>query len=46
MGHMLEQQHLNLDQYLKMTNKTHEQYHEELHPEAEERVKRQLVLEH
>jgi trigger factor len=45
MGHMLEQQHLNLDQYLKMTNKTHEQYHEELHPEAEERVKRQLVLE-
>ena len=45
MGHMLEQQHLNLDQYLKMTDKTHEQYHEELHPEAEERVKRQLVLE-
>lgn len=45
MGHMLEQQHLNLEQYLKMTNKTHEQYHEELHPEAEDRVKRQLVLE-
>lgn len=45
MGHMLEQQHLNIEQYLKMTNKTHEQYHEELHPEAEDRVKRQLVLE-
>jgi trigger factor len=45
MGHMLEQQHLNLEQYLKMTNKTHEEYHEELHPEAEARVKRQLTLE-
>lgn len=44
-GHMLEQQHLNLDQYLSMTKKTHEEYHEELRPEAEQRVKRELVLE-
>ncbi|GCF06816.1 trigger factor [Dictyobacter arantiisoli] len=44
-GHMLEQQHLNMDQYLKMVNKTHEEYHQELHPEAKERVKQQLVLE-
>lgn len=44
-GHMLEQQHINMDQYLKMVNKTHAEYHEGLHPEAEERVKRQLVLE-
>jgi trigger factor len=44
-GHMLEQQHLNLDQYLQMVNKTHEEYHEELRPDAENRVKRQLVLE-
>jgi trigger factor len=42
---MLEQQHLNLDQYLSMTNKSHEEYHEELRPDAEERVKRELVLE-
>ncbi len=45
MGHMLEDQHLSFDQYLKMTQKTHEQYHEESRPEAEARVKRQLVLE-
>jgi trigger factor len=45
MGHMLEGQHLSFDQYLKMIQKTHEQYHEESRPEAEQRVKRQLVLE-
>ncbi|GAC1365461.1 MAG: trigger factor [Ktedonobacteraceae bacterium] len=44
-GHMLEQQHLNMNQYLKMMNKTQEEYRQELHPEAEQRVKRQLVLE-
>lgn len=44
-SHMLEQQHLNLDQYLSMTKKTHEEYHEELRPDAEKRVKRELVLE-
>jgi trigger factor len=44
-GHMLEQQHLNMDQYLKIVGKNHEEYHEELRPDAEKRVKRQLVLE-
>lgn len=44
-GHMLEQQHLSMDQYLSMTKKTHEEYHEELRPDAEKRVKRELILE-
>ncbi len=44
-GHMLEQQHLTTDQYLKMIGKNREEYLEELKPEAEQRVKRQLVLE-
>lgn len=44
-SHLLEQQHLTMDQYLKMVRKTHEEYHQELHPDAEQRVKRQLVLE-
>lgn len=44
-GHMLEQQHLNMNQYLKMVNKTAEEYRKELYPDAEKRIKRQLVLE-
>ncbi len=44
-GHMLEQQHLNMNQYLKMMNKTPEEYRAEMRPDAENRVKRQLVLE-
>ncbi|GCE18526.1 trigger factor [Dictyobacter kobayashii] len=44
-GHMLEQQHLNMNQYLKMVNKSEAEYREELRPDAEERIKRQLVLE-
>jgi trigger factor len=44
-GHMLEQQHLSMDQYLKMVRKSREEYLEEVRPEAEGRVKRQLVLE-
>jgi trigger factor len=44
MGHSLQQQHLNLDQYLKMVGKTREEYLQEVQPEAEKRVKRQLVL--
>ena len=44
-GHMLEQQHLNMNQYLKMMNKTQTEYQEELRPDAEKRIKRQLVLE-
>lgn len=45
MGHALENQHLNLEQYLKMTHKTREEYLQEVRPEAEQRIKRQLVLE-
>jgi trigger factor len=44
-GHMLEQQHLNMDQYLKLVGKSREEYLTEIHPDAERRVKRQLVLE-
>ncbi len=44
-GHMLERQHLSMDQYLKMVNKSRDEYLEETRPEAEQRVRRQLVLE-
>jgi len=44
-GHMLEQEHLSMDQYLKMVRKSREEYLQEVSPEAEQRVKRQLVLE-
>ena len=44
-SHMLEQQHLSLDQYLKMMHKSREEYLQEIRPEAEIRLKRQLVLE-
>jgi len=43
--HMLEQQRMSLDQYLLMMRKSHDEYEKELEPEAEARVKRQLVLE-
>ncbi len=44
-GHMLERQHLTMDQYLKLTGKSREEYLQEVKPDAEKRVKRQLVLE-
>jgi trigger factor len=44
-GHMLEQQHMSMDQYLMMMRKSSEEYEKELEPEAESRIKRQLVLE-
>lgn len=43
--HMLEQQHLSLEQYLMMMRKSREEYLEELKPDAEKSVKRQLVLD-
>src|SRR5206468_1732714 len=43
--HILEQQHMSLDQYLKIMRKTKEEYLQELQPEAEARVKRELVLD-
>lgn len=44
-SHVLEQQHMSLDQYLKIMRKTKEEYLQELQPEAEARVKRELVLD-
>ena len=43
--HLLEQQHMSLDQYLMLVKKTREEYMQELEPDAEKRVKRQLVLD-
>ncbi|HEX7735435.1 MAG TPA: trigger factor [Ktedonobacteraceae bacterium] len=45
MGHMLEQQRMSLDQYLMLTKQTEEEYEESLKPEAEKRVRQQLVLD-
>jgi trigger factor len=44
-GHMLEQQHISIDQYLTMMRKSREEYLQEIRPEAEKSVKRQLVLD-
>jgi trigger factor len=41
---MLAQSRLSLQQYLKVMQKSHEEFHQELEPEARERVKRDLVL--
>ncbi len=43
--HMLEAQHISLDQYLTMMRKSHDEYVEELKPDAEKSIKRQLVLD-
>ena len=45
LSHMLEQQHMSIDQYLKLVQKTREQYLEESAPDAEKRVRRELVLD-
>jgi len=45
MGHSLERQGISLDQYFKMTKKSHDEAVEEAKPEAEKQVKRQLVLD-
>ena len=45
MEHMLQRQGISLDQYFKMTRKTHDEAVEEAKPEAEKQVKRQLVLD-
>lgn len=43
-SHLLEQQHMSMDQYLMLLKQSREEYLKELEPEAEKRVKRQLVL--
>ncbi len=45
MSHMLEDQRMSMDQYLMLMRKTREEYLNDLQPQAEERVKRQLVLD-
>lgn len=45
MGHILEQQHMSLDQYLMLMKKSQAEYMEELKPEAEKQVRQQLVLD-
>jgi trigger factor len=45
LSHLLEQQRMSMDQYLLMMRKTREEYLQELQPGAEQRVKRQLVLD-
>lgn len=44
MAQRLRQQKLSLDQYLQFTGKDHEAFHEELRPQAENRIKTALVL--
>src|SRR6266568_2558042 len=45
LSHMIEQQRMSMDQYLMLMRKTREEYLKELEPDAEKRVKRQLVLD-
>ncbi|HEY4386422.1 MAG TPA: hypothetical protein VGN34_18345, partial [Ktedonobacteraceae bacterium] len=45
LGHMLEDQHLSMDQYLLMTRKSLDEYKADIRPDAEKRVKRELVLD-
>ncbi len=45
LSHMLEQQHLSMDQYLMLMRKSREEYLKEITPDAEKRIKRQLVLD-
>lgn len=44
MSHVLEQQHMSLDQYLMLVKKSQQEYEESLKPDAEWRVKQQLVF--
>ncbi len=44
-SHLLEQQHMSMDQYLMLLKKSREEHRKELEPEAEKRVKRRLVLD-
>ena len=45
LSHLLEQQRMSMDQYLMLMRKSREEYLKELEPEAENRIKRQLVLD-
>jgi trigger factor len=45
LSHTLEDQRMSLDQYLMLMRKSRDEYLKEIEPAAEERVKRQLVLD-
>ncbi len=45
MKRMLAQNRISFEQFLTMSNKTEEEYHDDLEPEARERAKRDLVLD-
>jgi len=45
LSHLLEQQRMSIDQYLLMMKKTREEYLKDIEPDAEKRVKRELVLD-
>lgn len=45
LSHVLEDQRMSMDQYLMIMRKSREEYLKEIEPEAEKRVKRQLVLD-
>jgi trigger factor len=45
LSHLLEEQHMSLDQYFMLTRKSRDEYLKEAEPEAESRVKRRLVLD-
>lgn len=45
MQHVLEQQRMSMDQYLMLIKKSAEEYEESLKPDAEKRVRQQLVLD-
>lgn len=45
MSHVLEQQRMSMDQYLMLIKKSQTEYLESLKPDAEKRVRQQLVLD-
>jgi trigger factor len=45
MEHLLQQQHMSMDQFLMLSQKTAEEYKKELEPEAEKNARTDLVLE-
>jgi trigger factor len=44
MEERLKQQKLSLEQYLRFSGKSHEDFHQELHPQAEDTLRKALVL--
>lgn len=45
LSHMLEQQRMSVEQYLTLVKKTREEYLKDIEPEAEKRVRRELILD-